>query len=98
MKIKVTSFNWDSGNIEKCQKHGLSVGLIESFFKQKDIFIAPDVKHSVKEQRFIAIGKTNNGRPIFVAFAYRKNSVRPISARYMHNKEIRKYEEEFSKN
>lgn len=95
MKIRFTSFEWDSGNIEKCQKHGLSVGLIESFFRRKYLYIMPDVKHSGKEQRFIAVGRMIDGRPVFVAFAYRKNSIRPISARYMHNKEIKKYEEEF---
>lgn len=58
--------------------------------------VAPDMKHSGAEQRFIAIGKDKAGRPIFVAFTFRDQKgttfIRPISARYMHEKEIRAYE------
>lgn len=41
-------------------------------------------------------------RPIFVVFTFREiqeeRLIRPISARYMHEKEVQKYEENFAKN
>jgi uncharacterized protein len=101
IKVQVIGFEWDAGNSEKCQKHGLSLDEIEDFFRQKNIYIAPAVNHSQKEQRFLAVGKsTANGRYVFVVFTLRKKGssylIRPISARYMHEKEAEKYEEESS--
>jgi uncharacterized protein len=62
--------------------------------------VAPDQRHSHSEERFIAVGRNEEGRPMFVAFTIRmKNGqrlVRPISARYMHEKEIEGYETESS--
>ncbi|MBA9083528.1 uncharacterized DUF497 family protein [Bartonella chomelii] len=50
----------------------------------------------VREERFRAIGKSYNERYIFLVFTFRtmnnKLFVRPISARYMHQKEIDFYE------
>ena len=33
-----------------------------------------------------------DGRPAFVAFCWRGEKIRPISARYMHDREARRYE------
>ena len=58
----------------------------------------PDEKHSQSEDRHGAIGKTDEGRWVFLVFTIRepggKTLIRPISARYMHRKEVRHYEEE----
>lgn len=87
-------FDWDEGNKGKCQKHGVSMKVIESFF-ENDVLIAPDLKHSDKEPRFLAIGESASGRPMIVVFTIRKRRnetlIRPISARYMHDKEAKKY-------
>ncbi|MBI5428045.1 MAG: BrnT family toxin [Nitrospinae bacterium] len=100
IKIKTLGFDWDAGNRSKCRKHGLAPLEIEGFFKQESVYIAPDFKHSQKEIRYLAAGRSEKGRPMFVAFALRKNNgdllIRPISARYMHKKEARKHEEESS--
>jgi uncharacterized DUF497 family protein len=52
--------------------------------------------HAHLEDRLIAVGRTARGRPLFVAFTirerFRQKSIRPVSARYMHEKEIRSYE------
>lgn len=54
--------------------------------------IAPDVTHSTStESRHIAKGRVD-GRWLFVAFVLREHRIRPISARYMHEKEARRYE------
>ena len=49
--------------------------------------IATDPAHSAAEQRFIAVSRTAEGRPVFVVFCERGGKVRPISARTMHRKE-----------
>ena len=97
MNLRVGGFDWDEGNRAKCQKHGVSILEIESLFAHNPL-VAPDPKHSVDEDRLIAIGRTRPGRPVFVAFTIRtKNQrrfIRPVTARYMHAKEIAAYDEE----
>ena len=77
------------------QKHGVSLGEIEAALMHNPI-VAPDVDHSIDEQRFVAINRTASGRPIFVCFTLRERDgsdlIRPVSARFMHEKEALKYE------
>ena len=93
----VAGFDWDAGNLEKCQKHGVSIGEIEALLSS-DPGVAPDPNHSALEDRFIAVGRNAAGRPLFVAFTFRltdrQRVIRPVSARYMHKKEIAGYETE----
>jgi len=97
MDLRVSGFDWDDGNRTKCQKHGVSVTQIEALFARGPR-IAPDPKHSADEDRLIAVGRISTGRPVFVAFTIRtKNErrlIRPVTARYMHAKEIAAYEKE----
>ncbi|MBP7001341.1 BrnT family toxin [Amaricoccus sp.] len=87
-------FDWDDGNRAKAQKHGLTLSEIELAMRT-GARVAPDPAHSLSEQRFIAIGRTPAGRPVFIAFCFRGARVRPISARYMHAREIARYEAAF---
>jgi uncharacterized DUF497 family protein len=88
---EVVGFNWDKGNREKCTKHGLRLVDIEDFFRRQ-VMILTDKAHSRSETRFIAVGRAANGRPMLVGFTFRTVSgallLRPISARYMHKKEV----------
>jgi uncharacterized DUF497 family protein len=88
-------FDWDDGNVHKCQIHGVSIVEIEAVFGL-GVRVVPDPRHSSLEQRLIAVNRNFEGRPLFVAFTIREidgfNLVRPVSARYMHGKEIEKYE------
>lgn len=90
-------FDWDAGNRAKCRKHGLSIAQIERLF-ESTIAILPDSGHSQRERRFRAVGRDLNGRAVFVVFTMRRRGenwlIRPISARYMHRKEIGTYEKE----
>ncbi|MDA8049519.1 MAG: BrnT family toxin [Rhodospirillales bacterium] len=92
-------FDWDEANLGKCHRHGITAAEIEDLLRANPR-IAPDPKHSATEQRFIAVGRNAAGRPVFVAFTTRRIAgrllVRPISARYMHAKEIARYEAESS--
>jgi uncharacterized DUF497 family protein len=97
MERPPASFDWDDANREKCQKHGVSVAEIETLFRGTPK-VAPDWKHSGGERRFLAVGRSSTGRAMFVVFTLRdkdgRTLVRPISARYMHRKEIEDYEKE----
>jgi uncharacterized DUF497 family protein len=100
MEISGPEFDWDEGNREKCQTHGLSIREIESLF-QSPLSVFPDPEHSSEKERFIGIGKTDEDRSVFIVFTLRRRDegvlIRPISARYMHKKEIDHYEKEASK-
>lgn len=89
-------FDWDAGNLDKCQRHGVTITEIEHVL-DNDPFLVPDYAHSGREDRHIAVGLNRSGRPIFIAFTLRmageEEMVRPISARFMHRKEIERYEE-----
>ena len=97
MHFKVSGFDWNEGNRTKCREHGVSITQIEALFAHNPR-IAPDSKHSADEDRLIAVGRTSTGRPVFVAPTIRtKNGhrlIRPVTARYMHAKEIAAYEKE----
>ena len=92
-----SGFDWDSGNLEKCRKHDIPTEVIESLF-ERAVAILPDEDHSQIEQRFRAVGRTTEGQAVFVVFTLRRCGedilIRPISARYMHKREVRSYEEE----
>lgn len=86
--------DWDAGNLTKCQKHGVSVEEIDAMFAGAPRY-APDIAHSLVEQRYLATGRTAEGRALLVVFTVRDRDglkyVRPISARYMHGKEAARF-------
>ena len=93
----VAGFDWDDGNRSKVAKHGLSVEQVEAVLRGQ-LHVAPDPAHSGLEQRFRAVGRTApGGRAVFIVFTLRARAgalfIRPISARFMHAKEVRRYEE-----
>jgi uncharacterized DUF497 family protein len=58
--------------------------------------VVPDPAHSAVETRYLGIGTRAAGRHVLVTFTYRsvgeQRLIRPISARFMHAKEIEHYE------
>jgi uncharacterized DUF497 family protein len=91
--MKIAGFDWDDGNWPKCGKHGVSRQEIEQvLLGTPAVMLDP---HS-DEPRMRGIGKTEAGRYVFLVFMLRKlgtkTMLRPISARYMHQKEIDHYE------
>ena len=69
--------------------HGLTKLEIEQVFRN-----TPSVMrdHFPEEPRWRAIGRTTAGRYVFLVFMIREQKIRPISARFMHSKEIEHYE------
>lgn len=97
MDVRVDGFEWDKGNIDHCRKHGVPRTEIEDLFV-RPVVILPDVGHSRTERRFKAIGKTRDGRAVFLVVTIRERNqrryLRPVSARYMRREEIESYEYE----
>jgi len=96
---KIKCFEWDKGNIDKSyQKHSITPNQSEEIFLDKELKIVRDVRHSQKEARYIALGKTFEKKTLFIVFVIRKNKIRIISARKANEKERRKYETKIKKN
>jgi uncharacterized protein len=94
--FRFDGFDWDAGNLDKCLLHGMTVDEIESLFAGTPL-VGPDPYDPDIEMRWRAIGRTAADRVAFVVFTRRevdgKALLRPISARYMHAKEVQKYEQ-----
>ena len=90
-----TGFEWDDGNLTKNNKHNVLPSEIERVFMNRPLLIAADHSHSQTEERFAALGKTDEARWLAVVFTFRdgKSRIRPISARPMNRKERKVYEE-----
>ena len=95
--MQIGGFDWDDGNWPKCGKHGLTRDEIESVFRG-EFTTFDDPYAATAEARLRAIGRIANGRHVFVVFCLRERngvtSIRPISARCMHQHEVRHYEQE----
>jgi len=93
--VGIAGCDWDDGNRIKCQKHGVKLAVIEGLF-HGPLAVFRDLVHSVAEERFKAIGRSADGRGVLVVFTLRLRDdvvfVRPISARYMHAREMEYYE------
>src|ERR1700722_4683396 len=91
----VVGFQWDDGNARKNERHGVSVAEAEQGFFNFPLLVLSDAKHSQAEPRFHALGKTNEGRLLHIAFTLRNadSLIRVIWARDMHRKERTVYEQ-----
>jgi len=85
-------FEWDAGNAEKImQRHGVTLTECEELFLNRPLIVEADVSHSASEERFYALGQSDGGRLVFVAFTIRGRLIRVISARDMSRRERRIY-------
>jgi uncharacterized DUF497 family protein len=93
--MQYIGFDWDEGNARKNEKHSVSKPEIEQVFLNVPLLLTDDRKHSQKEARFHALGRTDLNRWLHVTFTERGNGtlIRPISARTMSRKERAVYEQ-----
>lgn len=90
--LSCEGFQWDEGNSEKnWYLHQVSNGEYEEIFFNAPLVTALDTRHSIHEQRYFALGKTDSNRWLFIAFTVRNKLIRVISARDMNQKEMRSY-------
>jgi hypothetical protein len=91
----VTGFEWDEGNSMKNEKHSVSDIEAEQLFVNEPLLVLEDRAHSAAEPRWHALGRTIEVRLLHVTFTLRAGGtlVRIISARPMHRKERKAYED-----
>jgi uncharacterized protein len=93
---QITGFDWDDGNARKSKdKHSVRQSEAEQVFFNQPLLILADHKHSQNEPRFHALGITDDRRPLHITFTLRGagSLIRVVSARNMHRKERKIYEQ-----
>ena len=93
---QIAGFDWDDGNSRKsADKHDVSQAEAESIFFNDPLIVVEDARHSETEQRLHALGKTAQNRLLHITFTlWQKGTlIRVISARDMHRKERKVYEQ-----
>jgi uncharacterized protein len=87
-------FEWNENKaLSNLSKHGVK------FEEAKTVFDDPlyvdfyDPDHSETEERYLIVGKSNQGRLLIVSYTERRNSIRLISAREVTRTEREAYEE-----
>jgi uncharacterized DUF497 family protein len=83
-------FQWDTGNSAQIwERHQVMPTECEELFFNRPLIVSIDERHSSGEERFYALGQTDDGRLIFAVFTIRGRLIRVISARDMSRKERR---------
>lgn len=88
----VLGFDWDEGNIEHIAEHEVTPEEAEEVFSDTDNVLDEDDEHSLVEDRFLIIGKTEQGRLLYQIFTRRGEKIRVISSRDINKKEVYLYE------
>jgi len=92
MLAACTGFGWDKANADKNWiQHQVSPGESEEVFFNDLLLVVPELGHSKREPRFYALGQTEAGRRLFLAFTIRRQLVRVNSARDMSRRERKEY-------
>jgi len=90
--LRSTGFEWDEGNTDKSWiRHKVRWTECEEVFFNSPLLVLADERHSGAEPRYYALGKTNSGRHLFVAFTVRRDLIRVISARDMSRRERQEF-------
>lgn len=96
-RASVEGFEWDDGNARKSDdKRGVSQAEAEQVFLNEALLVLEDLRHSLDESRFHALGRSDADRLLHVTFTLRSAAtrVRVISARDMSRKERARYAQE----
>ncbi len=92
--LSATEFEWDQANIEKnWERHRVAYVECEEVLLNGEFIISKDTAHSATEDRYRVLGKTDEGRILFLAFTLRGEKIRVITARDANKKERKAYEE-----
>lgn len=86
-------FHWDFQKAKmNSKKHGITFEEASSVFADPLSETFADSRHSIGEERFLIIGKSEQGLILVVAFTENDDIVRIISARKATKAECRYYE------
>ena len=90
-----TGFEWDDANaVKNWERHRVTPEEAESVFFHDPLVVRSDIGHSKREKRYFALGRTDAGRHLFVAFTVRGTLLRVISVRDMNRRERSAYAEQ----
>jgi len=88
------NFVWDPKKASaNKQKHGVSFAEAATVFGDPLAITFPDPDHSTNERRYLAVGMSQSGRVLMVAYTDRDDDIRIISARRATRPERKFYEE-----
>ncbi|MBU4316404.1 MAG: BrnT family toxin [Proteobacteria bacterium] len=86
-------FEWDEPKaIDNKSKHGISFADTFAVFDDPNAVTIEDFRED--EQRYVTIGMDAFGRILIVAYTWREENIRIISARKAVRYEVRQYESE----
>jgi hypothetical protein len=84
-------FEWDSAKADANEaKHGVPFELARRVFDDSRCVVLEDTRQNYGEERFVALGIIDD-RIYTVAFTWRGETCRIISARKANGREIRRY-------
>ena len=88
------TFEWDLRKARlNLTKHGVAFEEASTVFGDPLSLTIPDPEHSQRENRYITMGKTFNGKLLVVVHTDRGDNIRIISARRVSRRERKVYEE-----
>ncbi len=91
--LSAAEFEWDRGNVDKNRERPRGAYVeCEEVLLGRQFIITKDTAHSTEEDRYQVLGKTDEGRILFLAFTLRGNRIRVITARDANRKERKAYE------
>jgi len=97
MPRKKNRFEWDFGNTSHLwARHQVRPFEAEEVVEDRHGMRGPDEFHSKNEIRFTVIGRTRNGRILFLVFTIRSSRIRVLHGRDAKRKEAKLYEEKIS--
>jgi uncharacterized protein len=87
-------FEWDENKAAiNFAKHGVSFKEAETVFADPLYVDFYDPHHSDNEERYLIVGKSNQGRLLIISYTERRGSIRIISTREVTRAEREAYEE-----
>jgi len=87
-------FEWDKNKASKnLSKHGVSFSEAQSVFEDPLYIDFYDPDHSDREERYVIVCESKQGRLLIISYTERVNSIRIISAREVTKSERQMYEE-----
>ena len=85
---------WDGAKAQaNLKKHNVSFEDATTIFEDPFSITREDTLHSNEEDRFLTIGYSQNQQLLIVAYTYRGNNIRIISARTATKRERKSYEQ-----
>jgi uncharacterized DUF497 family protein len=86
-------FKWDPIKEEaNIRNHGVTFTEAATAFADPLSITVPDPRHSITEERYVLVGRSNRGRLLAVMHTDRGEYIRIISARLVTSHERREYE------